>query len=542
MLNRCARRLLLSSALPLLTCFAAVPPTSSAQDGLTHGASTTQPVDVKPIPPVPPANREFRGAWVATVANIDWPSKPGLPVEQQKAEAIAILDKAKDIGLNVIVFQVRTSADALYQSDLEPWSYFLTGEQGKAPSPLYDPLTFWIEESHKRGLELHAWFNPYRAKASGQKYKDAPSHISQRRPDLAKPYGDGKTQYLWMDPGEPDARAHSLAVFLDVAKRYDVDGIHIDDYFYPYPVSSLDFPDEPAWKKYQASGGKLSRSDWRRDQINTFIHDFYTQLKQIKPHVKFGISPFGIWQPGHPASVRGFNQYEKLYADAKLWLNEGWCDYYTPQLYWRIDAPQQSFPALLGWWANENPKHRTLTAGLFTSRIGDKGRPYSVEQIVSKIYVARNFPGSSGHVHFSMKALMEDREGIATELKKTTYAEDALVPASTWLDDKPPAKPQAKVDALPSTRPTTRPTSYMVSITSAPAEDVWQWTVYTLQGDDWTMHVLPRGQTSFDAKGDDKSPVRAVAVAAVDRCGNESERSLIVLEEQPAAPATPAGR
>lgn len=483
-------------------------------------------------PEPPPATREFRGVWVATVANIDWPSKPGLTTEQQKAEALAILDKAADLNLNVIVLQVRTSCDALYASNLEPWSYFLTGEQGKAPEPFYDPLQFWVEEAHRRGLELHAWFNPFRAKASGQTYPDAAGHLSRARPDLVKTYGNDKTRYLWLDPGEPDARAHSLAVFLDVVRRYDIDGVHIDDYFYPYPVGSVPFPDDPAWARYLASGGKLSRDDWRREQINAFIRDLYAGIKQIKPHVKFGISPFGIWKPGHPESVRGFNQYEKLYADARLWLREGWCDYFSPQLYWRIDAPQQSFPALLAWWVEQNHRFRILAPGQFTSRVGDKGRPYSVEQIVSQVFVARHLPGSSGTIHFSMIALMQNREGIADELKKTAYPTPALVPATPWTDNEPPLAPALDV------RENRERTVLTLRVTPAAGEPAWKWTIYTRRGDEWSMRVVPASRVEVVFTDDRHAPITAVAVAAVDRSGNESGRTVVLRDPPATRPST----
>lgn len=497
--------------------------------GPTTTAPATTPADVfEPPPPM----REFRGAWVATVANIDWPSKPGLDVEQQKAEAIALLDKAAQLNLNVIVLQVRTSCDALYASELEPWSYFLTGEQGKAPEPFYDPLQFWIEQAHQRGIELHAWFNPFRAKPSGQTYVDSPSHLSRTRPDLVKTYGNDKTRYLWLDPGEPDARAHSLAVFLDVVRRYDIDGVHIDDYFYPYPVDSIPFPDEPAWQKYLASGGTLARDDWRRQQINDFIRELYSGIKQLKPHVKFGISPFGIWKPGHPESVRGFNQFEKLYADARLWLNEGWCDYYSPQLYWKIDSPQQSFPALLAWWVEQNHRFRTLAPGQFTSRVGDKARPYSVEQIVSQVFVARHLPGSSGTIHFSMIALLQNREGIADVLKMTAYPTPALVPAMTWIDNDAPLAPALDV------RESRDRGTITVRVTPGAGESATRWTIYTRRGEEWSMQVVPASQTEIAIADDGKTPINAIAVAAVDRCGNESRRTVVRRDPPTTRPVT----
>ena len=373
----------------------------------------------------PPLAREFRGVWVATVGNIDWPSKPGLPADAQKTELIAILDKCVELKLNAVVFQVRPAADALYESKLEPWSEYLTGQQGKSPG--YDPLTFAVAEAHARGLELHAWFNPYRAKSPTAKGPLADTHVSKTRPELVKTYGKNH----WLNPTHPAVQDHSLAVVLDVVRRYDIDGIHIDDYFYPYPEGGAAFPDDDTWAAYQAGGGTLARDDWRRDAVNAFVRRMYAETKAAKPWVKVGISPFGIWRPGHPEGVVGFDQYAGLYADAKLWLNEGWVDYFTPQLYWPIASPGQSFPKLLAWWAGENPKGRHLWPGLYTGRAGRKAKGWPATEIADQIGLIRK-QGAGGAVHFSMKALMRNSGGVADELRKV-YAEPALVPASGWL-------------------------------------------------------------------------------------------------------------
>jgi uncharacterized lipoprotein YddW (UPF0748 family) len=295
-------------------------------------------------PPSPP--REFRAVWVATVANIDWPSKKGLPAKQQKAELLAILDKSKALNLNAVIFQVRPMCDALYESKLEPWSEYLTGTLGKGPG--YDPLEFAVKEAHDRGLELHVWFNPYRAHAPTSNSPIPDSHLVKKRPDLAPRYG----KHHWLVPTSPEVQDHTLAVFLDVARRYDIDGVHIDDYFYPYKEKdasgrTIPFPDEDSWQAYKKGGGKLARDDWRRDAVNRFVQRWYTETKKVKPHVKVGISPFGIWRPGNPPGIAGLDQYAELYADAKLWLNKGWVDYWTPQLYWPIKQAPQSYPKLL---------------------------------------------------------------------------------------------------------------------------------------------------------------------------------------------------
>ena len=270
-------------------------------------------------PPEPKAEREFRAAWVATVANINWPSKRDLTTEQQQKEAIDLLDFLKAHNFNAVIFQVRPQADALYKTDLEPWSYYLTGEQGKAPEPFYDPLEFWIKAAHDRGLELHVWLNPYRAHhvAGGEVSEHS---IVKKKPELVVHLKEG---YWWFDPSLKGTQDHSANVVMDIVKRYDIDGVHFDDYFYPYPSynKNEDFPDSHSWSAYMAGGGKLSKSDWRRESVNSFISRLYSQIKAEKKHVKFGLSPFGIWKPGYPESIAGFDQHEVLYADAKLWLN-----------------------------------------------------------------------------------------------------------------------------------------------------------------------------------------------------------------------------
>jgi uncharacterized lipoprotein YddW (UPF0748 family) len=370
-----------------------------------------------------PPKPEFRGAWIATVANIDWPSRPGLPADAQRAELVALLDRCKDIHLNAVVFQVRPMCDAQYESELEPWSSFLTGTQGKSPG--YDPLAFAVAEAHKRGLELHAWFNPYRAWQPSAKGEPAANHLVKTRPDLAKKYG----KHHWLNPTHPEVQRHSLAVMLDVVRRYDVDGVHMDDYFYPYAEldenkKEIPFPDDDTWAEYQEAGGQLARDDWRRDAVNRFVKQLYEETHKAKPWVKVGVSPFGIWRPGHPAGVQGFDQYAKLYADARLWLREGWVDYFTPQLYWPIQPEKQSYPKLLAWWAGENPKGRHLW-------IGNSLR-HGPDELVAQVKLTRDL-GAGGNVFFSMKGL----KGPKGDALKALYAGPAPIPATPWLAGRP---------------------------------------------------------------------------------------------------------
>jgi uncharacterized lipoprotein YddW (UPF0748 family) len=375
--------------------------------------------------------REMRGVWVATVGNFDWPSAPGLPAARQKQELVFLLDSLAALNANAVILQVRPAADALYPSALEPWSEVLSGTQGVAPEPLWDPLAFAIAEAHARGMELHAWFNPYRARPASSVSPAAASHVSRRRPDLVRAYG----RQLWLDPGEEDVAAHSLAVILDVVKRYDVDGIHLDDYFYPYPEKDaagnvVEFPDEPSFATYVASGGVLGREDWRRWNVNRFVKRLHDEVKAVKRGVRVGISPFGIWRPGRPAQVRGFDAYEEISADARTWLQRGWVDYLAPQLYWPIEQKEQSFPALLAWWAGQNVRERFLWPGLAANRVGvgEEGKGWPAREIAEQIRRTRAQPGASGHILFSARALLDNRAGLATELMKDVWAEPAELP------------------------------------------------------------------------------------------------------------------
>jgi len=384
----------------------------------------------------PPLKREFRAVWVATVGNIDWPSKKGLTADEQKKELVAMFDRFKELNFNAVVLQVRPMCDAFYDSKLEPWSEFLTGEQGKSPG--YDPLAFAVAEAHRRGLELHAWFNPYRAAGSMSKSAPAANHLTKTRPDLAKEYG----KHHWLNPTHPVVQKHSLAVMLDVVMRYDIDGVHMDDYFYPYAEkdaagAEIPFPDDDTWNLYNQAGGKLSRDDWRREAVNKFVRTLYADVKAAKPWVKVGISPFGIWRPGHPEGIEGFDQYAKLYADARLWLRQGWVDYFTPQLYWPIKQEKQSYPKLLEWWSQQNVKQRHLWPGNAPYRVAAKGWP--VQEVADQIELTRKL-GAGGNVHFSAKPILRDPEGLGAMFAKV-YAEPALVPASPWLGRKKPDKP-----------------------------------------------------------------------------------------------------
>jgi uncharacterized lipoprotein YddW (UPF0748 family) len=481
----------------------------------------------------PPAPREFRAAWVSTVANIDWPSRQNLNAAQQQAEAIAILDRAKAMNLNAIVLQVRPSADAIYASQIEPWSEYLTGAQGKPPQPWYDPLKFWVTQAHARGIELHAWFNPYRARHNNAKSPAAPNHITRSNPAAVKTYG----QFQWMDPGEESAVKQTLDVVLDVVRRYDIDGVHIDDYFYPYPIAAptatgaetaaldgkavkaeLDFPDDPAWQRYLATGGKLDRPSWRRQNVNHLIQSLYEGIHKEKRWVRFGISPFGLGRPDRrPPGITGFSQYDKLYADAETWLQNGWLDYFTPQLYWSIKQQGQSYPVLLDYWIGQNTLGRHIWPGLYTSRIGiaPPAKDYPPQEIVEQIAVTRARPTAGGHVHFSMAALMENRKGIADQLRTISYATPALVPATPWLG-------RATIDA-PSVAASRKSGAVRLKLAGGKATTLY--AVWSRFGGQWKFAVVPSSRVEWDVADDATlGAADLVVVSAVDRLGNESAR------------------
>jgi uncharacterized lipoprotein YddW (UPF0748 family) len=470
------------------------------------------------LPAPPDAPREFRGVWVATVSNMDWPSRRNLSTAQQQAELIAILDRAVELGLNAIIFQVRPGADALYPSALEPWSEYLTGAMGRAPQPFWDPLEFAVREAHRRGLELHAWFNPYRARHPSARSQPATNHISRTRPDLTRVYGG----HLWMDPGEPEVQQRTIDVIVDVVRRYDVDGIHIDDYFYPYRERDarnrpIPFPDDASWQRYRRSGGSLSRDDWRRRNVDVLVERIYGEVKREKPWVKFGISPFGIWRPGHPPQIRGLDAYQEIYADARKWLNEGWLDYFTPQLYWPIAQTPQSFPVLLDWWAGENHHDRHLWPGGFTSRVTGAERGWPAGEILSQIEVVRGEPRSTGYVHFSMRSLLMDPDSLTTRLQRDSYAARALVPATPWLGGQAPAAPRVAA---------TENYGGSVSVELEPGDTVAvrHWIVRSRRAGAWRLDILPGGLREYLLPEADADHV---AVSAVDRTGLEGALTLV---------------
>ncbi|MDB4914323.1 MAG: hypothetical protein JWM95_1967 [Gemmatimonadetes bacterium] len=445
----------------------------------------------------------MRGLWIATVANIDWPSRATLTADQQRAELDDILDRAAAGGFNAVFFHIRPAADAVYSSTLEPWAAMLTGTQGKDPG--YDPLAYATSAAHARGLEIHAWINPFRAGNSRDTAALAPTHLFNTQRGLLRVYG---TQ-LWLDPGEPAIHDHVMRVVSDIVQRYDIDGVHADDYFYPYQENDaagklIDFPDSAS---YARSGSALARGDWRRSNVDRFIERMYREVHAIKPTIKVGISPFGIWRPGSPNGVAGLDAYATIYADSRKWLQQGWVDYLAPQLYWAIGAPQQSYPALLDWWFGENTRGRYVWPGLAAYRVGDgSASAFSATEIPDQIKLTRTRAAGSGHLLYNTTSTLKKSSGAVVSSLSSLYATRALVPAMTWLD----------ADAPPT--PTVSVASRVVQMTPAAGEPPRWWLLRARAGGVWTTRVIFGTQRSATL---DLAPER-VLLTAVDQAGNAS--------------------
>ena len=377
--------------------------------------------------------------WVASVSNIDWPNSPSDTVATQKASLEELVDTLSAAGMNQIYFQVRPAGDALFSSSIEPWSKYLTGRQGQPPSPLWDPLEHIIDYGHSKNMEIHAWINPYRASMSPSSDGLAPNHMAILFPEYAYPY----STFLWMDPGAEVVQNRTFQVVMDLVNRYDLDGLHMDDYFYPYPVTGQEFPDNATYSQYVVQGGTLSLDDWRRENVNKLVHRIYQGIHDFsnKPWIRFSVSPFGIYRPceegGMPCSINGFDQYSGIYCDAKLWLEQGWVDILQPQLYWKIDPPAQSYPVLLDWWTQRNPQRRHVYAGNYLSRVLDA---WPVTELTDQITVSRmpqfRDKGSLGNVQFSAQIFKNNVKNVTSHFVQTVYRYPALVPSYPWLAAK----------------------------------------------------------------------------------------------------------
>lgn len=482
----------------------------------------------------PPVAREFRAAWVSPVEYGEWPSAPDLDDASQQEELTDLLDRAQEIGLNAVVLHVRPAADAFYPTARAPWSSYVV-PNGMAPG--YDPLAFALREAHRRGMQLHVWFNPFRAappeRRAGVEAVGA-SRIAAAHPEWVVRYGTQR----WIDPGDPAARRDVLDALFEVVERYDVDGVHLDDYFYPYleerttvrrvrvgrrryrtvrETETIGFPDGRTWERYGAAAGWDSRGAWRRENVSQFVRALYEGVKARKPWVAVGISPFGIWRPGYPAGVTGLDAYTEIFADSRRWLREGWLDYLTPQLYWPTDGEQQRFLKLDAWWRSENVRARHVWPGMLTMRVA-QGRnrwPASeIEREIGALRSARAGAGESlGHVHFRMKSLMDDAEGgLGDRLGGGLYAAPALPPASPWLGSATPAVPRLTGcgDA-----PTAR-----IAVAPGDAQPVrWWLTQWRDATGRWTAQTIAADVPAIAAAYGDGTRPSAMAVRAVSATG-----------------------
>jgi len=389
-----------------------------------------------------PPKREFRGVWIATVANIDWPSRKGLSPVVQQQEFTTILDAHQKNGMNAVIVQIRPVADAFYRSQYEPWSEWLTGKQGQEPSPPYDPLAFMVEESHKRGMEFHAWFNPYRATFDTIASKLAPNHISLQHPEWLLTYGGKKL----FDPGLPEVREYIGQVILDVVHNYNIDAVHFDDYFYPYPVAGDTLRDDSTFVKHP--NGFTNKDDWRRNNVNLLIKMIYDGIRLAKPYMKLGISPFGVWRnlsedPSGSDTRAGNSSYTHLYADSRAWLQQGIIDYIVPQNYFSTGYKVVNYEKLTKWWlTNTNGRHLYIGQGPYKINKNADSTWFHPSEIPRQIRLNRQYPQIQGSVYFSSKSIMSNPNHIADSLQADFYRYPALIPTMPWRDSIAPLAPQ----------------------------------------------------------------------------------------------------
>lgn len=498
--------------------------------------------------------REFRAAWIATVSNIDFPSSKTLTPEQQRAEFINILNQHQQTGINAVIVQIRPTCDALYASSFEPWSEWLTGKQGQAPQPFYDPLVFMIAECRKRGMEFHAWFNPYRAVSNVKTAKlDSTKHIAVRRPDLLLAYGDLRV----LDPGKPEARNFVTNVVMDVVRRYDVDAIHFDDYFYPYPETGKVLNDDSTFSKFNR--GISNRADWRRDNVDLLVRQVSDSIKSTKPWVKFGISPFGIWQnkttnQPNGSATNGLQGYNDIYADARKWVQQGWVDYIAPQLYWSIGFAVADYGILLPWWS-QNSFGRHLYIGQAAYRVNtmttsEPSAWLNGTQLPTQIRANRIQPAVQGSIFYNTTSLNKNPLGLRDSLRTNLYRYPALIPNMAWKDNIPPPAPQGLTATITSNgvqlrwnRPSTG---------TSELEKIRYYVVYRFANEELTntsaaqniRYISPNDTTAYLDAVSNPTLKYTYVITAVDRLHNESVASapasvvLITALDQQLAPQT----
>lgn len=518
----------------------------SALPGPTEPIVTTPPADApetgeinEPTPvesgPMPP-KREFRAVWVATVDNIDWPSKKGLPVADQQHEIVEMFDQQQQMGLNAVVVQIRSAADAFYAKGSEPWSEWLTGQQGLAPDPFYDPLEFMIEQAHQRGLEFHAWFNLDRA-TFGKLASVAPSNIIYRRPEWILTYGGRKLFNL----GVPAVRSYIAGIVANVVREYDVDGIHFDDYFYPYAVAGQTLRDDST---YQANYNGMRKDDWRRDNVTKLIVELRDSIRANKPWVKFGISPFGIWKnrvnDPEGSATNGGQSYYDLYADTRKWVRDRLIDYIVPQVYFSSEFTRVPYKTLVDWWTrNSGSCHLYIGQGAYRVGHGSERDPGwgRATEFPDQMRYNRQQQSVQGSVFFSAKSLMTNPLAIRDSLQTNFYRYPALVPTMTWLDSIPPLPPR----------------DLKAADTAGGIELFWQQSAQALDGDGANSYVVYRfegkrpplltsdpryivarcigaSSTRFIDKTANPGKKYVYVVTALDRLHNESRETTVKVQ------------
>ena len=464
--------------------------------------------------------REFRGAWMQVVNG----QYKGVPTDSVKRKLRNELDLLREAGINAVIFQVRPEADALYNSRLEPWSRHLTGKQGQMPRPYWDPMEFMIDECHKRGMEFHAWVNPYRAKTSLSVTLDS-LHVYNIHPEWFVTYGN----QLYFDPGLPESRHHICMVVSDIVLRYDVDGIHMDDYFYPYPIAGLSFPDDGSFRRY--GKGFDSRDDWRRHNVSLLIEQLHDTIGSIKPWVKFGVSPFGIYrnQSSDPLGSRtsGLQNYDDLYADVLLWARNGWVDYLIPQIYWEIGHPVADYDTLVRWWALHS-ENRPLFIGQSvqnTVEHADPDNPH-VNQLPHKMALQRSFQSIKGSCQWYAGAVVQNMGRYRDALMTGYHKYPALPPVFGFIDNTPPRKVRKVKDVWTSDGPVLfwTPPKYKDEMDRAVLYVVYRFAHKEKVDLDNPSHIVAVTRDTFYPLpyGDGKTKYRYV-VTALDRLHNESK-------------------
>jgi uncharacterized lipoprotein YddW (UPF0748 family) len=472
--------------------------------------------------------REFRAAWIATVSNIDWPSRPGLPAAEQQHEYIDRLNRLRNMGCNAVIVQIRPAADAFYPSAYEPWSRFLTSRQGQAPMPEYDPLLFMIEQAHARHMEFHAWFNPFRALTDARKNPNPPSHVTRQHPDWLLSYG-GKG---YLDPGIPAARDYVLGVIADVVRRYDIDAVHLDDYFYPYPVGGAVFPDSRSYNRY---GEGQTKADWRRSNVNTFIDSLHSQVRALKPWVKIGISPFGVWRnaakdPEGSPTRGGLTNYDDLYADVLLWQRNGWIDYMMPQLYWEHGHRLVAFDVLHPWWeAHSYGRHVYYGLGVYRMLEARAGTPYAfLGEIMSQLRDIRT-GRTPGYALYSASNFDKLRQPLADSITRFA-AGIALPPVMKWLDSIAPRPPYARASAAPQG-------TLLRWEAAAPVSESVRFLIYRFDETEQATtaradHILTLTSSTQYLDIESSTPHRyTYLITALDRLWNESAPAIVSLKQ-----------